>query len=88
MLDLLLRIMKSVFVRMGYQIKPYRDQFKDMRKLLADDNVEVVVDGGAYIGQIAERLARTFPEAEVYAFEPQQKAFKVLCERMQNSYCL
>ena len=54
------------------------DPFEDMARLLSGFAVNAIVDGGAYIGTIAERLAGTFPGATVYAFEPQVESFREL----------
>jgi FkbM family methyltransferase len=47
------------------------DPYDDIARLLSGLPVVSIVDGGAYIGSTAIRLAGLFPRATVYAFEPQ-----------------
>lgn len=54
------------------------DPFADMARLLSRTAVEVMIDGGAYHGEVAKQLADRFPSATVYAFEPHQESFNVL----------
>jgi FkbM family methyltransferase len=57
-----------------------QDPFADMQRLLRGFPIRAVVDGGAYIGTIARRMAELFPDALVYAFEPQQSSLLQLRE--------
>lgn len=49
------------------------DRYQDIRRLLPREvfgDAPLIVDGGAYKGEIADRFLALFPEATVYAFEP------------------
>jgi FkbM family methyltransferase len=62
------------------EIADVLDPFRDMQRLLRARPVRGIVDGGAYHGEVAVRLARLFPGADVYAFEPASRASRVLEE--------
>lgn len=68
------------FLRRRYckEIVEVRNPFEDMPRLLGINEVKGIVDGGAYHGEIALKLAEIFPQATVYAFEPASEAFRNL----------
>jgi FkbM family methyltransferase len=79
------KIVKSLFHRMGYDIRKrlngfHDDPCADMKLLLKGRKVEVVFDVGAYIGYVALRYSELFPKAKVYAFEPFAESFQSLSE--------
>jgi FkbM family methyltransferase len=54
----------------------------DLERLL--QQVSVIVDVGAHVGESALPFARAFPEARVFAFEPVPTTFSTLQERTSN----
>lgn len=65
--------------RVGKQVARIpADPFTDMGRLLDGVPIRHVVDGGAYHGEVATRLAKCFPSARVHAFEPQADSAEVL----------
>jgi FkbM family methyltransferase len=46
------------------------DQYEVIENLLRDIPVTGILDAGASYGRVAKKLLRLFPEANVYAFEP------------------
>jgi FkbM family methyltransferase len=49
-----------------------RDAFADQARLLgaAGSEARVIIDGGAYIGELTARYLKEFPRAHVWAIEP------------------
>jgi FkbM family methyltransferase len=45
---------------------------------------DIIIDGGANIGEISSRFATT--QAEIYAFEPNPHAFRLLQSRFRGNY--
>lgn len=56
--------------------------YKLLKKFLANNAHPVLFDVGANIGKYSQMLRDAFPEAEVYAFEPNINAFKILQENL------
>ena len=52
--------------------------------ILDANEVKLVVDGGASIGDTSKIFSETFPNSVVHAFEPFTKSFKVLKENCEN----
>jgi hypothetical protein len=73
-------LMPGVLPGGGDGVLPDFDPFSDMARLASGSTVKAIVDGGAFIGSIACRLADAFPEATVYAFDPQLESFRQLEE--------
>jgi len=48
------------------------------------DDVRVVFDVGANIGDITLAAARSFPNAHIYSFEPVSATYRMLCENIKN----
>ncbi len=48
------------------------------------DDVRVVFDVGANIGDVTLAAARSFPNAHIYSFEPVCATYKILCENIKN----
>jgi len=67
----------------GRQLVPFRDPFADMCQLVNPQTVRVVIDGGAYHGNFSIKLARLFPKAKVYAFEPAESSYRVLVDNVR-----
>jgi FkbM family methyltransferase len=54
---------------------------QDVKYLLGDKDLELVVDVGANIGQTAYEVLKYFPKSCIYSFEPIPTTFKQLVER-------
>jgi FkbM family methyltransferase len=48
------------------------------------DDVRVVFDVGANIGDVALTAVRSFPNAHIYCFEPVSATYRILCENIKN----
>jgi FkbM family methyltransferase len=46
------------------------DPVEDLRRLFRSRDVRTIVDGGAYRGTFSRQIARVFPRARIFAFEP------------------
>lgn len=42
----------------------------DLRALLLNEKVDIVVDGGAHRGSFSRRMSKIYPRANIHAFEP------------------
>lgn len=62
-------IKKKLFGK-GRNLVSFDEPFDVMPRLLAGHRVTGIIDAGASNGRISRRLLRKFPEAHVYAFEP------------------
>ena len=82
--------LKSLFQRSGWYVRRSAglkfgiDLKRDLAVLGRGRPVRTIFDVGANQGRMAERLLRTFQEAEIYSFEPAAKAFAVLAERARS----
>lgn len=56
--------------------------YKFLKKLFADNPRPVLFDVGANVGKYSLMLRDAFPEAKIYAFEPNANAFKVFQEKL------
>ena len=87
MLNICKWILKRLARLLGYELRLQKtfdlaDDPVAIIRLLSDcDEISVIVDGGASIGDTSERFACMFPKAKVYAFEPFPKFLKVLREK-------
>lgn len=50
--------------------------------LLPDTPIKIIFDVGANIGQTAERFRSSFPQAEIFCFEPFRKNFEALKQNL------
>jgi len=48
------------------------------------DDVRLVFDVGANIGDVSLAAVRSFPNAHIYSFEPVSATYKMLCENVKN----
>lgn len=71
--DFLLRPFNLV---LSYRIG--RDPFDDLKRQLKNNNLDCVVDGGAYRGDFSLEVSNHFPFATIYAFEPQADSYLLL----------
>lgn len=81
----ILALQRMLRARYKKQIVELQDPFHDMKLLLAGWSVETIVDGGAYRGEITDRLLDVFPRARAVAFEPSGKAFRYLESKYAGS---
>lgn len=54
-------------------------EFADIAKALPSYTPSLIFDVGANVGQSCVSYARSFPDADIYAFEPVPAAFEQLC---------
>ncbi|MGO4526317.1 FkbM family methyltransferase [Microvirga sp. 2MCAF35] len=57
------------------QPAPAADAPPDIRRVLRRTEIGIIFDVGANIGQSARRCAKSFPDARIYAFEPDRDNF-------------
>jgi len=70
--------------RYNRQIVPIRSPFADMRRFIDPNQGVGIVDGGAHYGEISIEFLKIFPNATIYAFEPETNAFNRLRERARS----
>jgi len=79
------RAIKRVFGSMGLSVR-YAHQHPNITdpriysRWMAAPNVRCIFDVGANVGGMAQRFARSFPNATVYSFEPFSAAYRRLKE--------
>jgi FkbM family methyltransferase len=87
--DMFKEIIKQVFAFFDYELRKrsryFVDAFQDQKKLLERQNVQLIFDCGANIGQTTAKYRQLFPNATIYSFEPTQKTFNILSETFQDS---
>ena len=90
MLNFLKRIFLSYISKFGYNITKQEviDNSNDpvcvTSQILNVDEVKVIVDGGASIGDTSIKFSKLFPFAKVHAFEPFPKFHEILKESCKN----
>ena len=57
---------------------------KSLKKLLENQNVQVIFDVGANVGQTAVKFRRGFNDAKIFCFEPFEEAYTKLVENSQS----
>ncbi len=80
-------LLKNSLNQIGYEIRgSHVNAFQDQKKILESfTQVKTILDLGANIGQTTDKYHAIFPEANIYAFEPYEKDFRVLAEQHQNN---
>lgn len=74
-------LLRRVGMRLGhYRRKLTKDLFDDLVWIMEGTKVRVVLDVGANIGFVSYRFRKSFPEAEIYSFEPNPAVFEALRE--------
>ena len=77
----------TIFRSMGLYAKPLAqipfgvEWIQDIKYLLNDRKLELVVDVGANIGQTVSEVLKCFPESCIYCFEPVPSTFERLTEQ-------
>ena len=61
------------------------DPYTVLSRIIDTENVKVVVDGGASIGDISEKLSVLFPRSKIYTFEPYPPFLEKLYEKAKNN---
>jgi FkbM family methyltransferase len=73
------RAVRDVIERSGYVVKPTSmfgvSMSADLRRLMRNLERPTVIDGGANAGQWLKSIKRTFPNARVICYEPDERAF-------------
>lgn len=67
-----------------FRTMPYEPE---VRSWLVKQSYDVVIEIGANIGFYSVLLARTFPQARIYSFEPAQTAYRRLLENLALNNC-
>lgn len=92
------RFLQHVLLRLGYSIKRVHPEFidrdytrgfgedwrDDLSRILDVQNINLVLDVGANVGQSALEFAAIFPTAEIHSFEPDPEIFSILNERTSS----
>ena len=75
---------KKKFLSKGLNLVSVEEPFSLMPKLLKGLKVNGIIDAGASNGRISRRFLRWFPDAKVYAFEPNPAYLADLKEYSKN----
>lgn len=75
---------KKKFFAKGRNLVSVEEPFSLMPKLLKNCKVNGIIDAGASNGRISRRFLRWFPDAKVYAFEPNPAYLDDLKEYAKN----
>ena len=91
----MLNYFKSVITRFvnfcGYELTHSQTLYDSenpytvLSRIIDSQNVKVVVDGGASIGDISEKLSGLFPKSKIYTFEPYPPFIEKLYEKAKNN---
>lgn len=79
-------IINRVLNLFGYELRKAqkRDAFSEQKKFINDVKIPVILDVGAYIGEITSKYKKLFPEASIYAFEPFPDSFRIIQEKFKD----
>jgi FkbM family methyltransferase len=69
---------QSFLKKYGRRIERIREPFADVLRLVAPFTIKAIIDGGAYHGAVSKQFLSCFPDAIIWAFEPQKESFAVL----------
>lgn len=88
MIAKLKRTVRTAIERQGYHVRPASEYGlslgHDLRRLLAGRAHLEIIDGGANAGQWLASIKKTFPEARVHCYEPDERAFALLQETARD----
>ena len=76
MLNTLKNIIAGIVSKLGYELVPKKlndaadDPIAILGLLLQSEDVSVIIDGGASIGDTSQKFSILFPNASIFAFEP------------------
>ena len=83
-------LIKKLFAFSGYKLTkileddPFNNPFFVQQQLLSEISQLVIFDVGAHQGETALRYRNLFPDATLYAFEPTQNSFNILCQNTEK----
>jgi FkbM family methyltransferase len=83
-------IIKSAFRKAGITLRFTKhepkgvDFFRDILNLPHNITIQTIFDVGANVGDMSSMFARTFPQAQIYAFEPISSTYQTLCRNIGN----
>lgn len=84
MIRKLKRALRTAIEAQGYHVRPASEYGlslrDDLRRLLGGRAQPTIIDAGANAGQWLASIKETFPDAHVYCYEPDERAFAVLQE--------
>jgi FkbM family methyltransferase len=60
------------------------EPFNDIRILMSSFNVQFIIDAGAYQGSFSIDMAKIFPSAAIFAFEPHPSSYELLLKASKN----
>lgn len=92
MLNICKWILRRLTNLLGYELRLQKtseladDPFAILALLSDQNDVLVIVDGGASIGDTSDRFASLFPKANVYAFEPFDHFIKPLRQKAKANH--
>ncbi len=69
-------ILRPLGLKLSYRIG--RNELEDMKRLMSKYEVKYIVDGGAHRGDFSLSMLSIFPQANIYAFEPQSSSWALL----------
>lgn len=75
-------ILKPLNLKLSFRIG--NNVTEDIVRLLKDFEVLTIVDGGAYKGTFSTEMAKLYPDAVVYAFEPQVDSYNLLLDSVKK----
>jgi trans-aconitate methyltransferase len=84
--DLARRVVHEALGRLGLKLSMIRniplgnDLCLDLARFAPAGSMRILFDVGANVGRMALKLARTFPAARIYGFEPIASTFRTLAE--------
>lgn len=80
-------LIKKGLAAFGYQLQalPSGDAFSAQRALLSGRRVDLILDAGAYLGDVATQYHRLFPTASIHCFEPFPDSYRE-CVRRVGSF--
>jgi FkbM family methyltransferase len=62
------------------------EDFLDQKKLLSSEDVKVIFDVGANVGQTTQKYRKLFPNAKVYGFEPFPHTYKEYVKKFRGDF--
>lgn len=62
-----------------------RDHLKDCKRILGKDNIRIILDVGANVGQTSISFLEHFPMAMIYSFEPDSRNYKSLVDNIRDN---
>jgi FkbM family methyltransferase len=85
---MLKELVQSTLKRFGLQLRKlsshHTDLWGDELRLLSGRPVRVILDAGAFVGDTVAKFRETFPEADVYCFEPTGDPYSKLSARFKG----